>query len=153
MTVHRTAKPVPKANPSPATGPFATLRLSDLGGLTQFGAFLQELPPGSRTSIKHWHEAEDELVHVICGTPTLLEGDSETLLNPGDSATFKTGVAVGHTFENRSAEPVRLLVIGTRETRDRITYPDAGIIMTKDRSKDRHDWTDLSGHPVENPYA
>ncbi|WP_431286740.1 4Fe-4S binding protein [Roseateles chitinivorans] len=32
------------------------------GGLTQFGAFIEVLQPGCRSSIKHWHSAEDEMV-------------------------------------------------------------------------------------------
>ena len=36
------------------------LRYSDAGGLTQFGAHVETLQPGSRFSGRHWHEVEDE---------------------------------------------------------------------------------------------
>lgn len=38
-----------------------TSRLSAQGGLTQFGAYVQTLQPGARSSNKHWHECEDEM--------------------------------------------------------------------------------------------
>lgn len=44
-----------------------TVRLSALGGLTQYGAYLQTLQPGARTSNKHWHENEDEMLYVLSG--------------------------------------------------------------------------------------
>ncbi len=69
--------------------------LSDAGGLTQFGAFIETLPPGSRSSRKHWHEREDEFVYLISGTVVLHEGDKESVMRPGDAATFKAGVALG----------------------------------------------------------
>jgi uncharacterized cupin superfamily protein len=46
-------------------GPYRYQLLSDAGGLTQFGAFLEELPPGSRSGHRHWHEAEDEMIWMI----------------------------------------------------------------------------------------
>ncbi len=46
-----------EASDNPVIGPSRALLLSDTGGLTQFGAFIEILPPGSRSSIKHWHAA------------------------------------------------------------------------------------------------
>jgi uncharacterized cupin superfamily protein len=105
------------AEESPARGesePNRTLWISEAGGLTQFGAFIEVLQPGSRSSIKHWHSAEDEMVYVLDGEITLVEDDTETVLRPGDAATFRAGVPVGHFLENRSAEATRCLVVGTR---------------------------------------
>ena len=83
-------------------GPHQTLWISEAGGLTQFGALIQVLPPGSRSSIKHWHSAEDEMIYVLEGHITLIEGETETLLKPGDAATFRAGDSTGHCLENRS---------------------------------------------------
>jgi uncharacterized cupin superfamily protein len=46
--------------------------------------------PGTRSSIKHWHSDEDELVYVLEGDVTLIEGDSESLLRPGDDLAPST---------------------------------------------------------------
>jgi uncharacterized cupin superfamily protein len=47
------------------------------------------------------------MVFMLEGEVTLCEGDAEAVLKPGDAATFKAGVAVGHFLENRSASNVR----------------------------------------------
>jgi oxalate decarboxylase/phosphoglucose isomerase-like protein (cupin superfamily) len=39
----------------------------------QFGAFVEILQPGSRSSLRHWHSAEDEMVYVLEGRVTLVE--------------------------------------------------------------------------------
>ena len=115
--------------------PNRTLWISEAGGLTQFGAFIEVLQPGSRSSIKHWHSAEDELIYVLAGEITVIEGAGETVLRAGDAATFRAGVAVGHFLENRGSAPTRCLVVGTRAPVDRITYPDHDRVCHRDRSR------------------
>jgi uncharacterized cupin superfamily protein len=112
-------------------GPYRYQLMSDPGGLTQFGAFLEELPPGSRSGHRHWHEAEDEMIWMIQGQVVLVE-DTETTLNPGDVATWPAGRPVGHRLDNRSDAPARYLVIGTRAARDRIHYTDHDLVTVKD---------------------
>lgn len=132
--------------------PNLTLWISEAGGLTQFGAFVEVLQPGTRSSIKHWHSAEDEMVYVLEGQVTLVEGDAETILQPGDAATFRAGVAVGHFLCNRSAAPTRCLVVGTRAPVDRITYPDHDRVCHRDRSLPDDIWTNAAGEPATSPY-
>ena len=76
-------------------GPYTARLLSDAGGLTQFGAFVETLKPGARSSHQHWHEREDEFVYVLAGTVTLLEGETASDMRPGDAATFKAGWRLG----------------------------------------------------------
>jgi uncharacterized cupin superfamily protein len=115
----------------PGPGAYRYQLLSDPGGLTQFGAFLEELPPGSRSGHRHWHENEDEMVILLQGTLTLVE-DSETPLISGDVAAWPAGHPVGHRLDNRSDQPARYLVIGTRRHRDRVHYTDHDLITEKD---------------------
>jgi uncharacterized cupin superfamily protein len=139
---------------SPADGrpaPNRTLWISAAGGLTQFGAFIEVLQPGSRSSSKHWHSAEDEMVHVLEGAITLIEGDTATVLGPGDTATFPAGVPVGHFLENRSAQATRCLVVGTRSPVDTITYPDLDRVCHRDRSRPDDIWTNGAGEPIPIP--
>jgi uncharacterized cupin superfamily protein len=112
-------------------GPYEYLLLSDPGGLTQFGALIETLPPGSQSSFRHWHETEDEMVLMLAGEVVLVE-DSDTLLGPGDVACWPAGLAVGHHLVNRSDAPASYLVIGSRHVRDRIHYPDDDLIAVKD---------------------
>ncbi|MDH4440270.1 MAG: cupin domain-containing protein [Rhizobium sp.] len=112
-------------------GPYSARLLSDAGGLTQFGAFLETLPPGSFSSHKHWHEQEDEFVYVLSGRVMLNEGETLTEMLPGDAATFKASVAVGHRLENRSDQPATYLVVGTRSPDDMVHYTDKDLLLTK----------------------
>lgn len=135
------------------SGPNITFWISEPGGLTQFGAYVQVMPPLSRSSERHWHSAEDELVYILEGEVTLCEGDEEITLRPGDAATFKAGVPVGHYLENRGATEVRCFVVGTRAPVDRITHIERGIICHRDRSLPDDYYTDLDGNPVANPFS
>jgi uncharacterized cupin superfamily protein len=112
-------------------GPFAWSVLGEAGGLTQFGVHLEILPPGSRSSFRHWHEAEDEMVMVLSGEVMLIE-DTETPLGPGDVATWPAGQPVGHCLENSHNLDATYLVIGSRLARDVIHYPDHDLVTTKD---------------------
>lgn len=133
-------------------GPFQRLLFSDSGGLTQFGAFEEILPPGSSSSIKHWHAGEDEMVYILQGEVTLLEGDDCVVMRPGDAATFKAGEPIGHCLQNRSETDVRYLVVGTRSAGDVVTYPDHDRIVNFDRETNVYRWLDHSGAPASNPY-
>jgi uncharacterized cupin superfamily protein len=95
-------------------GPYEARLFSDAGGLTQFGAFVETLMPGAMSSHKHWHEQEDEFVYMLSGRAMLNVGDQLNEMLPGDAATFKAGVAVGHRLENRSDQPATYLVVRTR---------------------------------------
>ena len=70
-------------------GPYAAELYSDTGGLTQFGAFVEILPPGSRSSVKHWHKGEDEMVYMLAGEALLHEGDTVTPLLAGQPPPSK----------------------------------------------------------------
>ncbi|MFQ1698994.1 cupin domain-containing protein [Loktanella agnita] len=133
-------------------GPYRAQLFSDSGGLTQFGAFVEILPPGSSSSIKHWHVGEDEMVYVLAGEVTLHEGNSSVVMRAGDAATFKAGDPVGHCLENRSAAEVRYLVIGTRSPGDVVTYPDHDRMLHWDRPTKSRRWTDHAGVPRDSPY-
>lgn len=133
-------------------GPYSALRFSDDGQLTQFGAFVEILPPGSKSSIKHWHAHEDEMIYVLEGEVLLHEGDALTPLRPGNAATFKAGVTMGHCLENTSAQDARYLVIGTRSTEEVVTYPDDDRRLARDRKAKTRIWTDHAGQSASNPY-
>lgn len=126
-------------------GPYAHAVIGDAGGLTQFGCHLERLPPGSRSSHRHWHETEDELVYVLEGEVVLIE-ESEAVLGPGDAATWRAGDPVGHCLENRSARDALYLVVGTRHDADAIHYPDAGLRAEKTGRHRR--FTDATGRVV-----
>lgn len=102
------------------------LRYSDAGGLTQFGAYVETLRPGARSSERHWHEQEDEFLYVVSGEATVIEEDGAHALGPGDAACWPAGAANAHQVANRSEAPCTYLIFGTRMARDTVHYPDAG---------------------------
>jgi len=110
-------------------GASESLHLSDAGGLTQFGAHVQSLQPGSRSSDRHWHEEEDEFLYVLSGEVTVIEEDGAHLLHPGDAACWPAGAANAHQVVNRSGAPCTYLVFGSRAIPDVTHYPDRGEIL------------------------
>lgn len=109
-------------------GPFAERVLGDPAGLTQFGVRMERLPPGSRSSFRHWHETEDEFCLLLAGELVLVE-DHETTLRSGDCAAWAAGSAVGHCLENRSNAPAVVLIVGWRAAEGRVHYPDHGLVL------------------------
>ena len=107
-------------------GAMSTARYSDAGGLTQFGALVQTLQPGAISSVRHWHEREDEFLYVLSGELTVTENDGRHLLQPGDAACWPAGVPNAHSVSNESSRPCTYLVVGTRQSHDVCHYPDAG---------------------------
>ena len=105
------------------------LSYSDVGGLTQFGAYVETLEPGSRSSERHWHEREDEFLFVLSGEATVVEDGGANALRPGDAACWPAGIPNAHYVANRSGAPCSYLIVGTRVTHDACHYPDAGQVL------------------------
>jgi len=127
-------------------GPYAELVLGDQAGLTQFGARLERLPPGSRSSHRHWHETEDEFLYVLSGELVLLE-DEESVLRAGEAAAWAAGSPVAHCLENRSGADAVYLVVGTRASKGVVHYPDHDVVMHHDGTGRR--FTRGDGSPIE----
>lgn len=108
------------------TGRYFTAKLSDAGGISQFGAYEQTLEPGARSSKRHWHEQEDEFLYMLSGEAVLIENDGEHILCPGDAACWPAGIANAHHLINRSSQPCSYLIVGTRPAHDVCHYPDIG---------------------------
>jgi uncharacterized cupin superfamily protein len=106
-----------------------SIRYSDEGGLTQFGAYVQTLQPGARSSDRHWHEKEDEFLYMLSGEVTVIENDGAHALQPGDVACWPGGMANAHHVVNQSDAPCTYLIVGTRLDRDITRYPDSGQIQ------------------------
>jgi uncharacterized cupin superfamily protein len=97
-------------------------------GMTHFGVNHVTLEPGSISALRHWHEAEEELVYVLSGELTLVDENGEHPLGPGCVAGFPAGVANAHHLVNHSAEVATYIVIGSRRrSEDVVHYPDDGI--------------------------
>ena len=106
--------------------------LGNVAGLTQFGVNLTRMKPGAASSLRHWHENEDEFVFILEGELTLVEDEGETVLKVGDCAGFKANVANGHHLVNKSDRDALYLEIGTRAPNERAHYPDVDLKFERD---------------------
>ena len=123
------------------------LRLADAAGLTQFGVNELTLPPGTWSSLRHWHSHEDEFVYVLAGTVVLVTDAGEEPLVAGDAAGFKAGVRDGHCLQNRSDQSAVLLVVGSRHDEDEGEYPDIDMRFTKGRYQGKGAFVHKDGSP------
>jgi uncharacterized cupin superfamily protein len=108
--------------------------LGNAAGLTQFGVNLTRIRPGAASSLRHWHEQEDEFVYMLEGELVLVEDQGETVLKPGDCAGFKANVANGHHLVNRGSLDALYLEIGTRSPHERAHYPDVDLKFERDET-------------------
>lgn len=128
------------------------IALSDQGGLTQFGAFVEILNPGGQTSLRHWHEEEDEFLYVLDGSVTLIEDAGPRVIGPGACACWPAGDSNAHCLRNDSDTPARLFIVGSRFAEDTCHYPDIDLHYSRRnglRSFAHKDGTPYPGWPRE----
>jgi len=114
-------------------------RLGDAAGLSDFGVNLLRLPPGTWSSQRHWHAAEDEFVYVLEGEVVLVTDAGEELLRAGDCAGFKAGVRNGHQLKNLSDRRAVVLEVGARKPETEfVDYPDIDLCLPQGSSGFHH---------------
>ena len=121
-------------------------RLGDAAGLTQFGVNIARIKPNASSSLRHWHESEDEFIYVLDGELVLHENDGETVLRPGDAAGWRAGGGIGHCLINRGDRDAVYLEVGTRSQSERVHYPDVDFRMERDGTNRR--WMRKDGDPI-----
>jgi uncharacterized cupin superfamily protein len=102
-------------------------------GTELIGCSLWELPAGEAAYPYHFHYADEELVVVLSGRPTLRTPDGERELAEGDALRFELGPTGAHQIVNRSDEVVTFLAISSHGRPDVVVYPDAGKIGVGER--------------------
>jgi uncharacterized cupin superfamily protein len=107
-------------------------RLGRQAGSRDLGASLFEVPPGAGTFPLHIHYANEELLVVVVGRPTLRTPEGERELQEGEVVAFPAGREGAHAVENRSGEPVRLLVVSTMRAPEINEFPEEGTFWVRD---------------------
>jgi uncharacterized cupin superfamily protein len=102
-------------------------RLGDAAGLKNFGINLVTLDPRSESSMRHWHEKQDEFIFVLEGEVTLVTNAGRQRLGPGMAAGFAAGSTDAHQLVNETNKPVVYLEVGDRTPEDRASYPDVDL--------------------------
>lgn len=104
----------------------------ELGSET-VGVSLWELPPGEAAYPYHFHYADEEVVIVLAGRPTLRSPEGERVLAQGEAVRFELGPEGAHQIYNPSAETVRFLAVSSHGRPDIVVYPDSDKISAAER--------------------
>jgi uncharacterized cupin superfamily protein len=107
-------------------------RIGRQAGSRSLGASLFELPPGASSFPLHIHHANEELIVVLRGRPTLRTLDAVRDLEPGEVVACPAGRGGAHRLDNRSVEPVRVLVVSTMTAPEINEFPDSKKIWVRD---------------------
>jgi uncharacterized cupin superfamily protein len=106
-------------------------RIGRQAGSEKLGASLFEVPPGASSFPLHVHYANEELIVVLAGRPTLRSLEGERQLEPGEVVACPIGPAGAHRIDNRSDEPVRFLVVSTMNAPEVNDYPDSNKVWVR----------------------
>lgn len=124
---------IPDVHPSalPALAPFL-YRVAPIGvqaGAQRLGASLYEIAPGGQVSPLHVHHANEELIIVVTGRPILRTADGSRTLPVGAVVACPAGQHGAHSVENRTDEPVRVLIVSTKVYPDVVEHVETGVIV------------------------
>lgn len=114
-------------------GGVGVARVGRRAGSRQLGASVYELAPHSKAGELHAHHANEELIAVLSGTPTLRTPAGDRVLAPGEVVACRLGIEGAHALANRSEEPARVLIVSTLRMPDVVEYPerDEVFVMTE----------------------
>ncbi len=102
-------------------------------GSELIGCSLWELPPGEAAYPYHFHFADEELVIVIRGRPTLRTPDGLRELDEGEAIRFGLGEEGAHQILNRSPETVTFLAVSSHGRPDIVVRPDSNTLSVGER--------------------
>jgi len=125
-------------------------RLGRQAGAERLGASLFELAPGAATFELHAHYANEELLVVVSGRPTLRTLDGERELETGEVVACPAGREGAHRLDNHTDEPARVLIVSTMNAPDINEFPDTGELWARNYApgvEPPPDALDLRGRP------
>jgi uncharacterized cupin superfamily protein len=102
-------------------------------GTELIGCSLWELPAGEAAYPYHFHYADEELVIVLTGRPSLRTPEGTRELEEGEAFRFPLGEEGAHQILNRSKETVVFLAVSSSGRPDVIIYPDSDKIGVGER--------------------
>ena len=103
------------------------LKLGELAGSEHLGMSLYELDPG-QGMVFHYHVQREELLVVLSGRLSLRTAEGWHELAEGDVVAFPRGERGAHGYENRSDQPVRVLMISEQNAPNISVYPDTNQV-------------------------
>jgi uncharacterized cupin superfamily protein len=107
------------------------VRVGQQAGAARLGASAYELPPGTTPFPYHLHYANEELLIVLSGSPSLRLPDGWHELASGDVVAFRVGEEGAHQVSNPSSEPARVLIVSTMVGPEVVRYPDSDKVAAR----------------------
>ena len=109
-------------------------QMADIGraiGSRTIGLTVQTVAPGYRSSRRHRHVFQEEILIVMAGAGTLLHGDVQVPVRPGDCFCYTPSDAELHTFENTGTADLVIWAFGNRFAHEVCLYPDEGVAFVE----------------------
>jgi len=107
-------------------------------GASLLGATIYGLEPGESICPYHYEYGNEEWLLVATGRPTLRDPNGEHQLEPGDVVCFSEGPDGAHQVFNRTDEPLRVVMLSTKDEPAVAVYPDSDKIGVWPGSRDDH---------------
>jgi uncharacterized cupin superfamily protein len=107
-------------------------RIGRQAGARQLGASLFEVAPGASTFPLHIHHANEEMLVVVAGRPTLQTLSESRQLAVGEVVACPAGREGAHRLTNDTDEPVRVLIVSTMHAPDINEFPETGEFWVRD---------------------
>ncbi len=109
--------------------------LARSAGATKVFVNRDRLTPGAKSSPLHWHTADEELLLVLQGSPTLRQlenGEEQRLaLQPGDVVCWKPKDEIAHQLIDEGEADAVVLVIGTDCPEDVTVFPEQERVFVR----------------------
>jgi uncharacterized cupin superfamily protein len=102
-------------------------------GSEGMGCSLWEIPPGEAAYPYHFHYADEELLIVVRGRPTLRSPEGERELAEGEVVWFPLGERGAHQLRNDTGETATVIALSTSGRPDVVVYPDSDKIGVGER--------------------
>jgi uncharacterized cupin superfamily protein len=106
-------------------------------GTELIGASLWEVPPGEAAYPYHFHYADEEMLIVLSGQPSLRTPEGIRELEEGEALRFPLGEEGAHQIVNHSQETATFLAISSAGRPDIVVRPDAETIGVVERRTPR----------------
>jgi uncharacterized cupin superfamily protein len=107
-------------------------RLGRQAGSEKLGMSLWEVPPGEAAYPFHFHLAEEEIIVLLEGAPSLRTPDGWREMVAGEVACFRVGEKGAHQIVNRTDQAVRFLAFSNQQP-DIVVRPDSNSIGIVER--------------------
>jgi uncharacterized cupin superfamily protein len=106
---------------------YSRARLGELAGAEHLGLTVYELAPGQGMHF-HYHLQREELLVVLEGTLAVRTAAGWQDIDEGEVVAFPRGERGAHGYENRGAEPIRLLMFSEQNAPNVSVYPDSNEV-------------------------